>query len=135
MDTLGQVGIRVQSGIPVIELQGAWLRASADRICETIRALGSAGHLEIVLNVQRAVVQSSAGLDALWSAARWIRSKHGQLEIVATVEQADRLFRAVDVGLARISTSEERAISRIKGTPIRVHGPSFTARMGAERQV
>lgn len=129
MEPLGEVGIRMRSGVPVVELRGAWAHQTADRIGETIRLLASAGHLEIVLNVQRAAVHSTCVLDPLWSAARWIRSRHGHMEIVATVEQADRLFRAIEEGLARISTSEERAISRIKGMPIRTHGPSCTVRM------
>lgn len=131
MDMHGEVGIRVRCGIPVIELRGAWMRQSADRVGETIRQLASAGHLEIVLNVQRAAVHASCALDPLWAAARWVKSRHGRMEIVATVEQADRLLHAIETGLIGVSSSEDRAIGRIKGTPIRTHEPCCTARLSA----
>jgi anti-anti-sigma factor len=126
-----ELTLRLHSGIPVVEIGGEWSAALSEAVATMLASLQHAGHFEIVLNVQRAVISSmggTAGLRSLAGEAQAFRSHHGHLDIVGTVEQIEELVRGGLASLFRLASSEEVALSRIKRTPVLASGPRFTAR-------
>lgn len=108
------VGVRVQSGVPVIEVTGVWIPALAKRLQSTLLSLARAGHYELVINLQRAAIEGANGLQSLMPVAQLMRSKHGHLDVVATAEQIVTLTQQAMDGQFRLCSSEMAAIRRIK---------------------
>jgi len=125
------IRLRVASGVPVVEVQGLWEPSYAGQLVEMIGALASAGHYEIIVNLQRAATHGAAAIQSLWSVAKAIRSHHGHIDIVGTADQVDHLSGRAAEGLFRLCTSEASALRRIKRVPVCIPGPTVTARPAA----
>ena len=123
-----KVSLRLNSGIPVVEVDGEWSALLAESISTMLGFLKRAGHFEIVLNVQRAALGGIGGLRSLAGEAQAFRSHHGHLDIVGTVEQLDELMQDGLASMFRLAPSEEVALRRIKRIPVLASGPRFTAR-------
>jgi anti-anti-sigma regulatory factor len=129
-----QVRLRLHSGIPVVDVRGAWDSRVAEALDEMIHALLNAGHYEIVVNIQRATLEGLSVLCSLAQLAKAIRAHYGHINIVGNVEQIEELLRHKSDKLFRLAISEASAIGRIKRIPIWTSGPSSPARpQGAVR--
>jgi hypothetical protein len=113
-----ELNLRLNSGVPVVDVVGEWGPAVTDALSEMIGALASAGHFEIVLNVQHAALDGVSALRSLSRAAQSVRGHCGHVDIVGTVEQIEELVRQQVEGLFRLAWTEERAIGRIKRIPV-----------------
>jgi len=120
--------LRLHSGVPIVDVQGSWEPALTDALSEMIFALSSAGHFDIVVNVQRAALEGISALRSLTRSANAVRSHCGHLDIVGTAEQLEALISERVGGLFRLASSEEGAIGRIKRIPILSTGVRVTAR-------
>ncbi|HSV73856.1 MAG TPA: hypothetical protein VLH79_08870 [Chthonomonadales bacterium] len=122
------IQLRLASGVPVVEVQGLWEPSSAGQLVEMIGALASAGHFEIIVNLQRAATRGAAVLQSLWSVADAVRSRHGHIDIVGTADQVEHLAARAADDRFRLYTSEASALRRIKRVPVYIPGPTVTAR-------
>ena len=118
MATTFELSLRLNSGVPVVDVVGEWGPAVTDALSEMIGALASAGHYEIVVNVQRAALDGISALRSLSRTAQSIREHCGHLDVVGTVEQIEELVRQKVEGLFRLARTEESAIGRIKRIPV-----------------
>jgi hypothetical protein len=118
MATTYELNLRLNSGVPVVDVVGEWGPAVTDALSEMLGALASAGHFEIVVNVQRAALEGVSALRSLSLTAQSIRSHCGHVDIVGTVEQIEELVRQQVEGLFRLARTEESAIGRIKRIPV-----------------
>jgi hypothetical protein len=123
------VRLQMHSGIPVVVVQGEWVSATARDLAATIRDLVGAGHYEIILNVQRVAALGAGVLRSLQSLAVSVREHHGHLDVVGTVDQVRVMLEPAENALFRLSTTEARAISRIKRVPVCVAGMPITSRL------
>ena len=122
------LNLRVHSGVPIVDVQGIWEPALTDALSEMIGKLASAGHFDIVVNVQRAALEGISALRSLSRSAQAIRAHCGHVDIVGTVEQLDALLIEHVESLFRLALSEEGAIGRIKRIPVLSTGVRVTAR-------
>jgi hypothetical protein len=120
--------LRLHSGVPIVEVLGSWEPAVTEALSEMIGALASAGHYDIVVNVQRAALDGISALQSLSRTVQAVRSHCGHLDVVGTVEQIDELIRQQMVSLFRLAPTEECAIGRIKRIPVLTTGLRCTAR-------
>ena len=120
--------LRLNCGIPVVEVGGEWNAGLGESLMAMLSALEHAGHFDIVLNIQRSAPESIAEVRSLASHAQAFRSHHGHLDIVGTVEQLEELVHSGLASLFRFAPTEEMALSRIKRTPVLAGGPRLTAR-------
>lgn len=123
------VRLHMHCGVPVVIVQGEWVASTAGDLTATVLDLIGAGHYEIILNVQRAAAVGVGAVRTLQSLGMSLRSHHGHLDIVGTVEQVRGLAGRAEDALFRLSTSEARALSRIKRVPVCVAGPPITSRL------
>ena len=128
MTTSTALNLRLHSGVPVVDVHGSWEPALSEALSEMIRTLTDAGHLDIVVNVQRAALEGILALRARSRSAQAVRSHCGHLDIVGTVEQIDILIFDRMEKLFRLASSEEGAIGRIKRFPVLSKGVRFTTR-------
>lgn len=127
------ISLRMQSGVPVVEITGEWVSGVTERVLETMDRLAQAGHLVMVLNLRRSMLASVSALRGLGPAVQQLRQRHGRLEIVASLEQIGALTRALGEGRLRVSSSEARALSRIKGYNVRLLEPPCTTSFAPDR--
>lgn len=129
MSSVFDVRLRVQSGVPVIEVEGAWVPTTSNALADMIQALTNAGHYQIIVNIQRAALEGMVALQALAPLAKMVRAHFGRIDVVGTVEQVEEMARLQEKGSLQFSTSEISALSHIKRTPVRTPGPDTTARV------
>jgi hypothetical protein len=122
------LNLRLHSGVPVVDVCGAWEPGLLEALSEMIGRLTEAGHFEIVINVQRAALEGILSLRGLTNPAQALRSRCGHLDIVGTVEQLDALLMEPVERLFRVALSEEGAIGRIKRVPVLSKGVRMTTR-------
>ena len=126
------VGLRLSSGVPVVDVRGEWDSACAQALEEALRRLAQAGHYEIIVNVTqsaRGALHDCAPLLTQW--AQTLRERCGSLDVVGTRDQLEG--RLAWQAPLRPVTSEESAICRIKRLPMAVSGPGCNARFSPER--
>jgi len=100
------LSLRLHSGVPIVDVLGSWDQSLTDALADMVGALASAGHYDIVVNVQRAALE---GISALWSLTRAVeavQSHCGHVDIVGTVDQIDRLLSERVQKLFRFAASE-----------------------------
>ena len=56
------ISLRMQSGVPVVEITGEWVSGVTERVLETMDRLAQAGHLVMVLNLRRSMLASVSAL-------------------------------------------------------------------------
>ena len=112
------LNLRLNSGVPVVDVVGEWEPAVTEALSEMLGALASAGHFDIVVNVQRAALDGVSALRSLSRTAQSIRGHCGHIDVVGTVEQIEELVRQQVEGLFRLARTEESAIGRIKRIPV-----------------
>jgi anti-anti-sigma factor len=127
------IGLEVNSGIPVVVVCGEWAAGTAAALADLIGDLADAGHYEIVLNVQRVAVAGAGVVGLLRALADSMRAHHGHLDIVGTAEQVRTMLDQAGQERFRLSTSEARAISRIKRWPVYAADQRTTARLRIAR--
>jgi hypothetical protein len=126
------LALYLYSGIPVVSLEGEWDEARGTLLTETINRLARAGHNEIIVNFSRATrlaASERSWMECLEGLAASLRAHYGRLDIVGTVEQVETCLRRQVRSLLRWATSEEEALSHIKGVPIPVNGPRLTTHL------
>src|SRR5512142_2258303 len=82
-----ELRLKLHSGVPVVDVLGEWLPAASDALTERVSALASAGHYEIVVNVQKVATDGRTILTSLTKVAEKVRDHHGHLDLVGTAEQ------------------------------------------------
>lgn len=120
--------IRVESGVPLVDVRGAEAPSSS-AIAAAVQALARAGHLEIVVNLQQAGDEVHAVLQGLVTAAREVRAHHGHLVLVGALRQAIEKLAPDLRGLFHVAASESSALSRIKRARVCAAGTCCTARV------
>lgn len=114
-DNSFEIRLMNAEGVPVLRVGGTVTRAALDALKYTLDRLASAGHYNVVLNLERAQAANWSFLSALAETVRTIRDHYGAVDLVATQETARALLQTSGVArLFRISRSETQAISRIK---------------------
>ncbi len=114
------VGLHLNSGVPVVQIVGAWSDSTERLLSETVSRLISAGHLEIIVNLAAAVGipgPERSWLDGLSILAASLRSRCGRLDVVGTVEQIKDGLKRQAHSCWSWATSEEEAVYRVKGLP------------------
>lgn len=123
------LGLRMHSGVPIIEVRGDWAPGIAEAVAEAVRALAGAGHLEIIVNLQRASCEAAMVLQALGAVSQHLRSRHGRLSVVGTAAQV-ALLSSIPSGMPiRLFASETGALGGIKGVPVHTAGPFASAQI------
>lgn len=123
-----EIGLRLHSGVPVVDLRGDWKPTATEALGKMIEALSQAGHFEIIVNIQRAAMEGTFALQSLSQLARNIRAHCGHIDIVGTAAQVQELLRQQTEELFRLAESEEVALGRIKRMPVLTAGLRCTAR-------
>jgi|YNPNPStandDraft_1061719.scaffolds.fasta_scaffold00331_14 ABC-type transporter Mla MlaB component len=103
-------------GIPVLHVVGTMGKSALKAIAATFEQLAGAGHLHIVLNLERVQTSDWRMLGGLAAVVRKIQKHHGTVDLVATPERHQQLVKLSRVArLFRLCASTGEAISRIKG--------------------
>ena len=132
MSTQTGLAMYMYSGVPIVRLEGEWDEASDRLLTETVRRLAFAGHCEIIINCSQAshaLLLESGILHSLERLAASVRTRCGRLDVVGTVEQIQTYLRQQANSLLRWATSEEEALSHIKGIPIVTPGPKIATHL------
>ena len=132
MNMQARLALYLYSGIPVVRLEGEWDESTDDLLTETVKRLAGAGHNEIILNFSRLTrvpASERSWLEHLEGLAATLRAHYGRLDIVGTVEQVEACLRRQARSLLRWATSEEEALSHIKGVPVTLDGPRLTTHL------
>jgi hypothetical protein len=128
--------LRLHSGVPVLDVLGSWGPPVADAVSDMVAKLTTAGHFEIVVNVQKCLFEGARdGVSTLRSLAisvSSVRSHFGHLDLVGTEEQVSEIQNLRDPIPFRLSSSEEAAIGRIKRMPVFAAGSKCTSRPAPE---
>jgi hypothetical protein len=126
------LALYLYSGIPVVSLEGEWDEAKDTLLTETVNRLARAGHNEIIVNFSRATrlpASERGWMERLEGLAASLHAHYGRLDIVGTVEQVEACLRRQVRSLLRWATSEEEALSHIKGVPVPASGPRLTTHL------
>lgn len=129
MEPFEYLSLRMHSGVPIVEVRGDWVPGIAEALAEAVRALAGAGHLEIIVNLQRASCEAAAVLRALGAVAHHVRARHGRVTVVGTPAQVARLS-TLPLGIPiSLAASETGALGAIKGVPVHTAGPFASAQI------
>ncbi|MCE5199787.1 MAG: hypothetical protein ABFD54_01305 [Armatimonadota bacterium] len=110
-----EIRLRNAEGIPILHLVGTVSKTALKALKSTMDSLASAGHYNIVLNLERASVANWRFLTGLAGAVRNIRSHYGAVDLVVARGPLKQLSGLEPlVRLFRLSASENQAICRIK---------------------
>ncbi len=112
--------LHLNSGIPVVYLEGEWDETIGRSLTELVSRLTRAGHYEIVVNL--------SGMKYLsFNESRWCETlvhltslctRTVKLEVVATRELIENFLKRKIASRLQWATSEDEAISQLKGLPI-----------------
>ena len=110
-----EMRLKNAEGVPVLRLGGNITMTALKAVKYTLDKLASAGHYNVVVNIERAQAANWRFLTGLTDAVRKFREHHGIVDLVATQERIQHLLHIDQVAkLFRLSRSEGQAISRIK---------------------
>jgi anti-anti-sigma regulatory factor len=110
-----EMRLKNAEGVPVLRLGGNITMTALRAVKFTLEKLASAGHFNVVVNIERAHAANWRFLNGLADAARKFREHHGAVDLVATQERIQHLLHTDQIAqLFRLSRSEGQAISRIK---------------------
>ena len=110
-----EIKLRNAEGVPVLQICGDITESALRSMKSMLEKLASAGHYNIVINLERAQAANWKFLTNLTDTVRNIRSHYGAVDIVATQELIQQLIKIDPIShLFRLSRSESQAISRIK---------------------
>ncbi|MCX8052917.1 MAG: hypothetical protein N3B12_03845 [Armatimonadetes bacterium] len=124
-----EMRLKNAEGVPILRLGGNITATALRAVRFTLDKLASAGHFNVVLNIERAHAANWRFLTGLANSVRKFREHHGTVDIVATQDRIQSLLDVEQIArLFRLSRSEGQAISRIK----RLHrGPESISDMDA----
>lgn len=109
------IAIRNYAGVPVVELAGDINKKVLAALNDVLSRLASAGHFNVMINVQHAARHNLAGLTSLRKAARLFKAHYGNLDLIVDAEQIFGLGSLES--LFRICTSEWQALTHIRRLP------------------
>lgn len=112
-----EIRLRNAEGIPVLQVAGHVTKTALRAVRSTLDHLASAGHYNIVLNLEGAQASNWRFLAGLTGAVRNIRQHYGAVDIVADRGSVQDLMADRMARLFRVNRSERQAISRIKRLP------------------
>ncbi len=113
-----EMRLKNAEGVPVLRLGGNVTMTALKAVRFTLERLASAGHFNVVVNIERAQAANWRFLTGLADAVRKFREHHGVVDLVATQERIQSLLHVDQIAqLFRLSHSEGEAISRIKRLP------------------
>lgn len=116
MNDCFELRVRNVSGVPVLQIGGTITRHAMAAVRFNLDRLASAGHYNIVLNMERAQMPDWQVLSALSDAVQKIREHYGSVDVVAASDRIQQMAGIEQVAkLFRFCVSESQAISRIKG--------------------
>ncbi len=117
MDTNNfEIRLKNVSGVPILQLGGTVTKHAFSAIRFTLDRLASAGHYNVVLNLERAQVPNWQVFSTLTESIQKFRSHYGSVDMVVTQDRLQQVLAIDQVGkLFRFCVSEGQAISRIKG--------------------
>ena len=111
-----ELKLRNVSGVPVLELAGAITKTALQAVRFSLDKLASAGHYNVILNLERTRVTEWGLLDGLSEVVRKIRSHYGTVNIVGAADRLQQVSGIDQIArLFRFCATEAQAISRIKG--------------------
>jgi anti-sigma B factor antagonist len=110
-----EMRLKNAEGVPILRLGGTITANAVKAVKFTLDKLASAGHYNVVVNIEKAQVANLRFLSGLADSARKFREHHGAVDLVATRDRIQSLPGVDQVTkLFRLSFSEGQAISRIK---------------------
>ena len=110
-----EMRLKNAEGVPILRLGGNITMTALKAVRFTLEKLASAGHFNVVLNIEQAQSANWRFLTGLADSVREFREHHGMVDLVATQERIQHLLRIDQIAqLFRLSGSEGQAISRIK---------------------
>lgn len=111
-----EIRLRNAEGIPVIQLGGTISKTALRAVKSTMDRLASAGHYNIIINVERVQSINWRFLTALGGTINNIRGHYGCVDLVVNGEAFPQLQLLNQITtLFRLCVSEGQAISMIKG--------------------
>jgi anti-sigma B factor antagonist len=114
-DNSFEIRLRNAEGIPILQVAGTMTKTALKAVGATLERLASAGHYNIILNIERVQTANLRFLGALAGTVRKIRAHYGAVDLVAAQDRLQQLLRIGQVTrLFRLSRSESEAILRIK---------------------
>ncbi|MCE5322265.1 hypothetical protein LLG46_02995 [bacterium] len=110
-----EIRLRNAEGIPILHLAGDITKSALKAVKATLEHLASAGHYNIVLNIERAHMANVRFLTGLSGAVRNIRSHYGAVDLIVSPDAKQQMPITGQISrLFRLCASESQAISRIK---------------------
>lgn len=110
-----EIRLRNAEGVPILHLTGEVTKSALRAVKTTLDHLASAGHYNIVLNIERAHLANIRFLNGLGGAVRNIRSHYGAVDLIVSADALKQLSIAGQIArLFRLCASESQAILRIK---------------------
>jgi hypothetical protein len=110
-----EIRLRNAEGIPIVNIAGLVTKSALRAVKTTLDQLASAGHYNIVINIERAHLANMRFLNGLAGAVRNIRSHYGVVHLILSADAQKQLPVISKVtGLFRLCASEGQAILRIK---------------------
>ena len=110
-----EIRLKNAEGVPILQLGGNVTKTALTAVKSTMDRLASAGHYNIVLNLERADVTSWDFLSELTESIQRIKDHYGAVDLVATQDRIQQILRIEQVAdLFRFCRSESQAIAHIK---------------------
>jgi anti-anti-sigma regulatory factor len=110
-----EIRLRNAEGVPILHLAGDITKSALNAVKTTLDHLASAGHYNIVLNIERAHLVNMSFLTGLADAARNIRAHYGAVDLIVSDDARKQLPVASQITrLFRLCASESQAILQIK---------------------
>lgn len=134
----GMAALRLNSGVPVVTIEGEWSEAIDSILTRAIRRLAHSGHSDIILNLtklQFLAAEDKSSSEFLSRLASIVKSHFGRLDVVGTVEQVERFVKKHTHMPFMWATSEEQALTHLKGIPVRCSASSLTMRISHSTQI
>lgn len=112
--------LHLNSGIPVVNLEGEWDETLGRNLTEVVSRLTVAGHFEIVVDLSR--IQFLSFNESRWTETlehlTSLCTRKVKLDIVATKELIENILKRNVASRLQWATSVEEAIGQLKGLPI-----------------
>lgn len=110
-----EIKLKNAAGVPILQIGGTITKAALNAVKITLDRLASAGHYNIIINIEKVQSSNWDFLSSLTGSIDKIREHYGSVDLVAGQEKIQQLLGMDTISrMFRLAKSEGQAILRIK---------------------